>query len=96
MHSTADGATDRGRPISVAEVGAAMTPASPQPVSTAARAAPSVIRVLVVDDSAFMRKAISDMISSDPALAVVGNARNGQEAIDLAKSLSPDVITKCR
>ena len=51
------------------------------------------IKVLVVDDSAFMRKVISDMISSDPTMEVVGTARNGEEALQMIVSLLPDVVT---
>lgn len=51
------------------------------------------IRVLVVDDSMFMRKLLSDLINKDPILQVVGIAKNGLEAIDLTKKLKPDVIT---
>lgn len=51
------------------------------------------IRVLVVDDSAFMRTAISGMVSSDPDLVVVGTAGDGIEAIKQVIKLKPDVIT---
>jgi two-component system chemotaxis response regulator CheB len=51
------------------------------------------ISVLVVDDSAFMRKVISEMIASDPELSVAGTARDGRDAIEKARSLRPDVIT---
>lgn len=51
------------------------------------------IRVMVVDDSAFMRKAIVRMLKSDPMLRVVGEARDGHEAVDKAMTLKPDVIT---
>ena len=51
------------------------------------------IKVLVVDDSAFMRKAISDMINSEKDMEVVGVARDGLEAINKALDLNPDVIT---
>lgn len=51
------------------------------------------IRVLVADDSAFMRKVLSDIINSDPSLEVVGTARNGEEALQKALTLHPDVIT---
>jgi two-component system, chemotaxis family, protein-glutamate methylesterase/glutaminase len=68
-------------------------PAVPSSAQRASAAGGGQVRVLVVDDSSFMRKAISEMIASDPALTVVGTAKNGQEAIDLAKSLSPDVVT---
>ncbi|HID05148.1 MAG TPA: chemotaxis response regulator protein-glutamate methylesterase [Aigarchaeota archaeon] len=51
------------------------------------------IRVLVVDDSAFMRKAIREILESDPTIEVVGTARNGKEAIDKVSELKPDVVT---
>lgn len=51
------------------------------------------IKVLVVDDSAFMRKAISSMLSSDPEITVIGTARDGEEAIDQVLRLKPDVVT---
>lgn len=50
-------------------------------------------RVLIVDDSAFMRKAISTMLADDPALQVIGQAANGEEGLRMARELSPDVIT---
>ncbi|SEN58082.1 two-component system, chemotaxis family, response regulator CheB [Amphibacillus marinus] len=51
------------------------------------------IKVLVVDDSAFMRKMISNILQSHIKISVVGTARNGEEAIKKVKELSPDVIT---
>lgn len=51
------------------------------------------IRVLVVDDSGFFRRRVSEMLASDPRIEVVGTANNGQEAIDKTASLRPDVIT---
>jgi two-component system chemotaxis response regulator CheB len=51
------------------------------------------IRVLVVDDSAFMRKVISDMLGKHPRIQVIATARNGQDAISKRKQLRPDVIT---
>lgn len=53
----------------------------------------SIIKVLVVDDSAFMRKIISDLLSTDPVIKVIGTARNGMEALQKLYELSPDVIT---
>lgn len=50
-------------------------------------------RVLIVDDSAFMRKVISDIVNSDPGLEVADTAKNGQEAIKKAQLLKPDVMT---
>lgn len=51
------------------------------------------MRVLVVDDSAFMRKIISEMIASDPAFKVVGTARDGIDGVEKALELKPDLIT---
>ena len=51
------------------------------------------LRVLVVDDSAYMCKVLPDIINSDPQLEVAGQARDGRDAVALAESLSPDVIT---
>jgi two-component system chemotaxis response regulator CheB len=51
------------------------------------------IKVLVVDDSAFMRKVISDILSSDSNIEVVGTARNGKDGIEKAMLLKPHVIT---
>ena len=50
-------------------------------------------RVLVVDDSAFMRKVLESIFNSDEQLQVIGQAKDGREAIALAESLKPDVIT---
>jgi two-component system, chemotaxis family, protein-glutamate methylesterase/glutaminase len=50
-------------------------------------------RVLVVDDSMFMRKVLETIFNSDEQLQVVGHAKDGREAISLAESLKPDVIT---
>jgi two-component system, chemotaxis family, protein-glutamate methylesterase/glutaminase len=51
------------------------------------------IRVLVVDDSALMRKVVSDMLNSRPDIEVVGQARDGQDALNKLDSLRPDVLT---
>ena len=52
-----------------------------------------MVRVLVIDDSAFMRQAIKSMLSSDGGIEVVGTGRNGKEALELNERLRPDVIT---
>jgi two-component system chemotaxis response regulator CheB len=50
-------------------------------------------RVLIVDDSAFMRKVLETIFNAEEQLTVVGQAKDGREAITLAESLKPDVIT---
>lgn len=52
-----------------------------------------VIRTLIVDDSAFVRKVVKEMLCRSPFIEVVGMARDGEEALELAEKLSPDVIT---
>ncbi|MFN3134307.1 MAG: chemotaxis response regulator protein-glutamate methylesterase [Candidatus Kryptonium sp.] len=51
------------------------------------------IKVLVVDDSAFMRKSIAMMLESDPQIKVVATARDGLEAIEKIKTFKPDIVT---
>jgi two-component system chemotaxis response regulator CheB len=52
-----------------------------------------VLRVLVVDDSAYVRKVVREMLSRSPFLEVVGAARNGLEGLELASQLEPHVVT---
>ena len=51
------------------------------------------VKVLVVDDSGFFRRRVSEILSSDSNIQVVGTATNGREAIDQVLALKPDVIT---
>lgn len=51
------------------------------------------IRVLVVDDSSFFRRRLTEILAADPELTVIGTANNGQEAVQKAQELKPDVIT---
>ncbi|MBX3237175.1 MAG: chemotaxis response regulator protein-glutamate methylesterase [Nitrospiraceae bacterium] len=51
------------------------------------------VRVLVVDDSAFMRKSLSGMLDDGKRIQVVGVARNGEEAVQQVHQLKPDVVT---
>ena len=50
------------------------------------------IRILIADDHMLMRMGISTLVSTDKNLAVVGEARNGREAVELAGSLRPDIV----
>ncbi len=51
------------------------------------------IRILVVDDSAFMRKALTMMLESDPMMKVIGTARDGEEGVEKVRHLKPDLVT---
>jgi two-component system chemotaxis response regulator CheB len=51
------------------------------------------IRVLVVDDSNFMRKVLENIYNGDEQMHVVGSAKDGREAVAMAESLRPDVIS---
>lgn len=51
------------------------------------------IRILVVDDSTFMCKVLENIFNADGQMQVVGNAKDGREAVSLAESLKPDVIS---
>lgn len=51
------------------------------------------IRVLVVDDSGFFRRRVKEILEEDPLLTIIGDASNGQEAVEQAAKLKPDVIT---
>jgi two-component system chemotaxis response regulator CheB len=51
------------------------------------------IKVLVVDDSSFFRRRVSEIINEDPDLEVIGTANNGKEAVEQTALLKPDVIT---
>ena len=52
-----------------------------------------MLRVLVVDDSAYIRKVVKEMLSRSPSIEVVGVARDGDEALELVEQLRPDVVT---
>jgi len=51
------------------------------------------IRVLIVDDSALMRKMIRDILKSDPQIEVIATARDGEDGLIKARELQPDVVT---
>lgn len=52
-----------------------------------------MIKVLIVDDSAFMRKVLTDLFAAEQDFKVIDTARNGLEAIDKVKRLKPDLVT---
>jgi two-component system chemotaxis response regulator CheB len=53
----------------------------------------SLIRTVIVDDSAFVRKVVREILSRSPFIEVVGTARDGEEALALVEQLKPDVVT---
>ena len=52
-----------------------------------------MVKVLIVDDSAFMRNALTSMLTSDPEIKIIGTARDGMEAVDKVQLLKPDIVT---
>jgi len=52
-----------------------------------------IVRVLIVDDSAYVRKVVRQMLSRSPFIEIVGTARDGREALELVEELQPDVVT---
>ena len=52
-----------------------------------------MVKVLIVDDSVFMRTVIRDMLQKDPSIEIVGTASNGLEALEKIQSIKPDLIT---
>lgn len=51
------------------------------------------VQVLVIDDSAFMRKVISQLLSEDPRIQVIATARNGEDGLKKIEQFQPDVVT---
>ena len=51
------------------------------------------VRVLVVDDSGFFRRRVTEILAADPLIEVIGSAQNGEEAVEQTAKLKPDVIT---
>jgi two-component system chemotaxis response regulator CheB len=52
-----------------------------------------MVKILIVDDSVFMRTVIRDMVTKDPAIEVVGTAFNGEDALEKIQALEPDLVT---
>ncbi|MGD0590176.1 MAG: chemotaxis response regulator protein-glutamate methylesterase [Bacteroidota bacterium] len=53
----------------------------------------NMVKVIVIDDSAFMRKSLTLMLESDPEIRVIGTARDGNEGIEKINTLKPDIVT---
>lgn len=51
-----------------------------------------IIRIMIIDDHPLFRKGVSQIISDDPNFEVVGEAASGQEGLDLAEELQPDLV----
>ena len=52
-----------------------------------------IIRVLIVDDSAFMRRAISSLLEDEHDIKVIGQAKDGEDAVKQVADLKPDIVT---
>lgn len=52
-----------------------------------------LIKVIIIDDSAFVRKVVREILSTSPQIDVVGAARNGEDALPMIEALNPDVVT---
>ena len=81
----------------VAPLGRAVLRPVTSPVAAPAEAEPGLraprrLRVLVVDDHALVRRGFATLLAGEPDLEVVGEAENGQQAIELTRQRSPDVI----
>lgn len=50
-------------------------------------------RVLIVDDSRFMRQVLCDVVNGDPSFTVISTAGDGEEAVRLVEQLEPDIVT---
>lgn len=53
----------------------------------------ALIKTVIVDDSAFVRKVLREMLARSPQIEVVGMARNGQEGLQIVAEMQPDVVT---
>jgi two-component system chemotaxis response regulator CheB len=51
-----------------------------------------MLKVVVVDDSAYVRKTVKQMLTRSPFIDVVGTAQDGQEALEVVEQLNPDVV----
>ena len=58
----------------------------------AASTLPSTVRVLIADDHRLFAEALEAILGTDDRIAVVGTARDGREAVELARALNPDVV----
>jgi len=51
------------------------------------------IRIVIIDDSAFVRKVVREMLSASPRMEVIGLAKNGEDGLQMVEELQPDVVT---
>ena len=66
------------------------SPSAVAPISTAS--APGAVRVLVADDHTVVRKGLVEILRKEPGIDVVGEAQDGQQAVEQARLLKPDVV----
>ena len=92
QHEVAEGCAQTRNALLTCE-GCQETLRLPEAASSIAGPSQKPVRLLIVDDSKLLRKAIRRVFETDSQLQVVGEAANGREALDLMPSLKPDVIT---
>ena len=80
------------RAVAPAEPGGPVDASAPPPAAGAAEAAPSAIRVLIVDDHETLREGVKALLAEEHDIAVVGEAANGEQALELTRRRHPDVV----
>jgi DNA-binding NarL/FixJ family response regulator len=65
---------------------------SPGSIENVAANLPKAVRVLIADDHRLFAQALEAILDTDDRIEIVGHARDGREAVELTKSLKPDVI----
>ncbi len=84
---------EAARLIDEKQVGKSEEGEAEEQIDEATEIRPERLRVMIVDDSAIMCKILSSMLRVDPNIEVVGTAKNGEQALEMLKTLSPDLIT---
>ena len=84
--------TELRRNVQELEAIEATDPAPANPPALARRSPTTRCRILVADDHAIFREGLLNLLSQDPELEIVGEAADGQEAVDLTLRLKPDIL----
>jgi two-component system chemotaxis response regulator CheB len=84
--------SDGRRPVKLEHPNGKALPPVPAQAQAVSAQAESAKRIMIVDDSRFIRKIVQELLQSDPGLLVAGYATNGQEALEKIDELRPDLI----